>query len=598
VTWRGDDLTEKDGAGGAAVNSAVSTAREGLGVALARRAEEMPDESVFTFIDYDDDGSDETLSFSQLHRDAQDIAALLLEKLPRGSRALLLFPPGLDYVRAFYACFQAGIVGVSAPPPQPKRLHRTLPRLISIAADAEIQAVLTTDFIGQAARSFFKEGALAEVEWIATDTAPEGGDVEVARPSLTDLAFLQYTSGSTRAPRGVMLSHENLLSNSDLITEAFQHVSGKNFGLIWLPPYHDMGLIGGILQPVHAGGECILMSPLAVIKRPARWLEAMSRFGATTSGGPNFAYDLCVRRIDAETCERLDLSRWEVAFNGAEPIRPETLEAFSEKFESAGFDRRAFLTAYGLAEATLMVTGGEKAKEPALLEVDAQALEKGIVRPSHGEGPSKLLAGSGSPPDSGRLAVVDAETGRRCRDGEIGEIWFSGPGVAAGYWRNPDETAETFEGRLPDEPDTTYLRTGDLGAILDHELYVVGRIKELLIVNGRNLHPHDIEFSAEAASPLLRDHCGAAFELEVDGEIRIGLLLEVNPADVEDYEQVVVQVRQQVAEDLDLPVYWIGLCGPGTVPKTTSGKIQRRLCKAMLEGNEVDLLTEQPKWES
>lgn len=576
----------------------MSTTTESYGALLARRAEELVDEPVFTFLNHDD-GAEETLSFSQLHRRAQDIAALLLETIPVGGRALLLFPPGLDYICALYGCFQAGIVGVSAPPPQPKRLHRTLPRLTAIAADAEIDAVLTADFIREAAKAFFEEGPLAEVQWIATDTAPEGGEVEVARPSLTDMAFLQYTSGSTRAPRGVMLSHENLLSNSSLIGRTFDHLpDGVKKGLIWLPPYHDMGLIGGVLQPVHVGGPCILMSPLAVIKRPARWLEAMSRYKATTSGGPNFAYDLCVRRIDAETCERLDLSSWEIAFNGAEPIRAETIEAFSEKFGPAGFDRKAFLAAYGLAEATLIVTGSEKGREPTLLEADARALEDGVVRPATGEGPSKVLVGCGSSFESDRLAVVDTDTGRRCADGEVGEIWFAGPGVAAGYWRNPDETADAFGASLADDPDTPYLRTGDLGAMFDDELYVVGRIKELIILNGRNIHPHDIEFSAEEASPRLRGHCSAAFEMEVEGELRIGILLEVSPGE-EDYEQIMAAVRKRVVNDLDLPLHWIGLCGPGTVPKTTSGKIQRRLTKAMLEEDgEVELLAETPRRES
>jgi acyl-CoA synthetase (AMP-forming)/AMP-acid ligase II len=511
----------------------------------------------------------------------------------------LLFPPGLDYVRALYGCFQAGIVGVSAPPPQPKRLHRTLPRLVAIAADAEIEAVLTTDFIREAAKSFFSEGPLAEVEWIATDTAPAGGEVEVARPPLSEMAFLQYTSGSTREPRGVMLSHENLLSNSDLIRDVFGHVPVEHRkGCIWLPPYHDMGLIGGVLQSVHIGAPCVLMSPLSVIKRPARWLEAMTQHRATTSGGPNFAYDLCVRRIDEETRDRLDLSSWEVAFNGAEPIRPDTLEAFCEKFGPAGFDRKAFLTAYGLAEATLMVTAGAKSTEPRLLEVDVRALENGFVEPASGEGASKVLVSSGTPAAGGKLAIVDGKDGRRLGEGEVGEIWFAGPGVALGYWRNPEETDETFTAKLVDDLDTDYMRTGDLGALVDGELYVVGRVKELIIVNGRNLHPHDIEFSAEAASPLLRDHCSAAFELEVEGEVRIGLLLEINPADAEDYDAVIPEVRRRVGEDLDLPVYWVGLCAPGTVPKTTSGKIQRRLCKAMLEDNEVELLAEQPRWES
>ncbi len=571
-----------------------------FGAALAYRAEEMPDKRVFTLIEPGQD--DRTLTNLELHRKAQDIAALLLEKMPQTDRALLLFPPGLDYVCALYACFQAGIVAVSAPPPQPNRLHRTLPRLQAIAADAEISAVLTADFIREAAQSdaagsFLKDGPLTEVQWIATDTAPQGGEVDVARPPLTEMAFLQYTSGSTRAPRGVMLSHENLIDNLDLIGHALGHVPpGDNKGLMWLPPYHDMGLIAGVLQPVHLGGPCILMSPLTVIKRPARWLEAMSEHGVTTSGGPNFSYDLCVRRVDQETCERLDLSNWRVAFNGAEPIRAETIDAFCEKFGPCGFRRDTFQAGYGLAEATLMVTSGDREGVPKVLEADARALEDGLVRPSAGEGPAKVLVGSGGVPGTNKLAIVDAGDGRRCEDGEVGEIWFAGAGVALGYWRDPEETAEVFGARLGDDPDTPYLRTGDLGTILDGELYVVGRIKELIIVNGRNIHPHDIEFSAEAASPLVRGHCAAAFEQEVDGETRIAILLEVDQPESEDgYEQIIAAVRKRVADDLDLPLYWVGLCSRGTVPKTTSGKIQRRLCKSLLAENDLELLAENPR---
>lgn len=580
-----------------------SVASMSFGAALAYRAEEMPEERAFTLIEHGED--DQTVNFRELHQQAQDVAALLLEKVPADGRALLLFPPGLDYVRALYGCFQAGIVAVSAPPPQPNRLHRTLPRLEAIAADAEISAVLTIDFIRQAAQSdaadsFLKAGGpLTEVEWIATDTAPEGAEVEVARPDLSAMCFLQYTSGSTRDPRGVVLSHENLMGNSDLVTDALGHVpNGLRKGLSWLPPYHDMGLIAGVLQPVHAGGLCIMMSPLTVIKRPSRWLEAMTKYRVTTSGGPNFAYDLCVRRIDDETTEKLDLSDWEVAFNGAEPIRAETLDAFCEKFGPCGFKRETFLTGYGLAEATLGVTTSKKGVGPAVLEVDERGLEDGVLRPATGEAPAKSLVSSGTPFGDSKLAIVDPDEGRRLEDGEVGEIWFFGPDIAAGYWRDPEETAEVFKGQLADDPDTPYLRTGDLGAIVDGELYVVGRSKELIIINGRNIYPHDIEFSAEAASPLVRAHCGAAFEQEVDGEIRIAILQEVDlPEDDDGYEQIMAAMRKQVAEDLDLPLYWIGLCSRGTVPKTTSGKIQRRLCKAMVAEDDVELLAEYPRRE-
>lgn len=586
---------------GSGVGSPASVSTMGFGEALEHRAGEIPEELAFRLIEHGQE--DQTLTFAELHRRAQNVAALLLEKMPAAGRALLLFPPGLDYVCALYGCFQAGIVAVSAPPPQPNRLHRTLPRLEAIAADAEISAVLTAEFIRAAAKSdaadsFLKEGPLTAVQWIATDTAPEGGEVEVARPELTEMAFLQYTSGSTRDPRGVVLSHANLMGNSDLITDALGHIpNGVRKGLSWLPPYHDMGLIAGVLQPVHAPGQCIMMSPLTVIKRPARWLEAMTKYRVTTTGGPNFAYDLCVRRIDQETCERLDLSEWEVAFNGAEPIRSETIEAFCEKFEPYGFRRDTFQAGYGLAEATLMVTSAAKDAEPTMLEVDVGALEDGHLRPATDEGSSKVLVGSGSAFEGSELVVVDEE-GRRRPDGEVGEIWFSGPGIARGYWRNPEETEEVFEARLADDPDTPYLRTGDLGAILDGELFVVGRIKELIIVNGRNLYPHDIEFSAEAASPYLRSHCSAAFEQEVDGEVRIAILLEADPPEKEEeYEQIMAAIRKRVAEDLDLPLYWIGLCPRGTVPKTTSGKIQRRLCKTMVAEDDVELLAEYPRRE-
>ncbi|HEX5608554.1 MAG TPA: fatty acyl-AMP ligase [Solirubrobacterales bacterium] len=565
--------------------------RESFGAALARRAALQPEEPVFTYLE--DDGKEgETLTFADLHRRAQAIAARLVEEVPAGGRALLLFPPGLDYVAAVYACFQAGVVGVSAPPPQPNRLHRTLPRLTAIAANAEIDAVLTAEFIRDAAKPLFEEGPLAEALWIATDSAPEAGEVEIARRPLTEMAFLQYTSGSTQAPRGVMLTHENLLDNSELITGTFDHFpNGIRKGLIWLPPYHDMGLIGGVLQPVHAGGLCILMSPLAVIKRPARWLEAMSRYRVTTSGGPNFAYDLCVRRVDEEICERLDLSDWEVAFNGAEPVRAETIRAFSEKFGRCGFRSSAFFTCYGLAEATLLVTGPDKDAEPILLEIDARALEDGVVRPPAGDGPRATLAGCGTPYEGSKLAIVGPE-GEICEEGEVGEIWFAGPGVALGYWRQDEETEACFGAELASDPGTRYLRSGDLGTLIDGELFVVGRIKELIILNGRNIHPHDVEFSAEEAHPSLRSHCSAAFEQQVDGEARIGIVLEVNAAEHDGLDDVIAAVGRRVAEDLDLSPGWIGLCAPGSVPKTTSGKIQRRLSRTMLAEGEIELLAE------
>ena len=439
---------------GATMDRPGSAAPMSLGAMLAQRALETPDKTVFTMVEPDQ--TEQTLTFLELHRKAQDIAAQLLKKMPPSGRALLLFPPGLDYVCALYGCFQAGVVAVSAPPPQPNRLHRTLPRLQAIAADAEIDAVLTAEFILEAAASadgaFLKEGPLGEARWIATDTAPEGGEVEVARPPLSEMTFLQYTSGSTRAPRGVMLSHENLDANLHSITESTGCSSSDSLvSLVWLPPYHDMGLIGR--RPPSG--------PLSLFRHPdvaadgdqaaGRWLEAISKYGVTASCGPNFAYDLCVRRIDQETCEQLDLSSWDVAFNGAEPIRAETFDAFCEKFGPCGFVRDAFQPCYGLAEATLIVSTVGPEKPPTLLEADERALESGFVRRAEGEAPAKTLGGSGVPVAGARVAIVDAE-GRRCEEGEIGEIWCAGPSVALGYWRDPEETAAVFGATLADDP--------------------------------------------------------------------------------------------------------------------------------------------------
>ncbi|HZO05918.1 MAG TPA: fatty acyl-AMP ligase [Solirubrobacterales bacterium] len=563
----------------------------GFGATLAARAESEPELNLFTCLS-DDLTEAEEVSAAEAHRRAQTIAAGLRERQEVGSRTLLLFPPGLDYVCTVYGCFQAGVVGVSAPPPQPNRLQRTLPRLTAIAADAQIDSVLTTAFIRDAAKPLFADGPLAATEWIAIDELPEPDTELLGERPLTELAFLQYTSGSTRSPRGVMLSQENLMVNSDLIAEAFGHSPGEARGVIWLPPYHDMGLIGGILQPVHAGGNCVLLSPLAVVKRPARWLQAISRYGATTSGGPNFAYDLCVQRVDEEIVETLDLSSWRVAFNGAEPIRAQTIEQFARKFSSAGFRREAFYPCYGLAEATLIVTGPDREDEPSLLEVDSAAVERGRIEPSSGESGTRTLVGCGTVFADHELAIVDPESGEPCREGEIGEVWTAGPSVALGYWNQEDETAEQFGATLDGESDGRWLRSGDLGALVDGELFVVGRIKELIIANGRNIHPHDVEWSAEEAHPALRRHCSAAYDRADDGPAEVALLLEVDGAEELDPAAVIAAVRERVAADLDLPLAWVGLCGRGEIPKTTSGKIQRNLCRRMVAAGEFGLIAE------
>lgn len=556
----------------------VEPLAETFGLILRERAERHPEERAFVYL-RDGETDEETLSYGELHERACRFGSALERSVEAGARALLLMPPDLDYVAALFGCFYANVVGVSAAPPHPKRLHRTLPRLLAIAADADPACVLTTPAIRDAAAGMLVEGQpLSGALWLTED------DGEAAVPRRTasggsELAFLQYTSGSTGDPRGVQLSHANLISNCGMIGEAFDLRLGRDLGFSWLPPYHDMGLIGGILQPVFHGGCSVLTSPLAILKRPMRWLEGISRYRATTSGGPNFAYDLCTARFEPDRAGELDLSCWRVAFNGAEPIRPRTLDDFSERFGRFGFRQAAFLPCYGLAEATLMVTAAGHEEPPASASLDSRGVEGGRGVPAAPGEKATRLIGCGTPAPPHELAIVDPRRLRRCGPGRIGEIWVAGPGVALGYWDRPEETEEVFGASIAGEPGSRFLRTGDLGVVVDGQLYVVGRIKDMLIVNGRNIYPQDIEQSAEAAHDSLRAHCSAAFGAEGDGGTELTIVMEVDGPDGVDGEEVAAAVRRRVARDLDLRLDAVVLCTEGSVPKTTSGKVQRRLCR-------------------
>jgi acyl-CoA synthetase (AMP-forming)/AMP-acid ligase II len=550
--------------------------------ALTARAAALADKTAFVFLD--ERGNEQRLSFGALHDRARAVASQLRESLPADARALLLYPPGLDYVTAVYACFYARLVGVSAYPPHPRRLERTLPRLYAIAADADLDAVLTTTALRDVAAALLPDDTpLSGRPWLATD-APRGGgdgdgDAHAHRVDPRELAFLQYTSGSTAKPRGVMLSHRNLLANSAVIRRAFG-LGEDSVGVIWLPPYHDMGLIGGILQPVYLGSTCLLMPPGAVVMHPLRWLEAISRYRATTSGGPDFSYELCVRRIDPAERVGLDLSSWDVAFNGAEPVRANTLRAFTDAFAPHGFRESAFSPCYGLAEATLMVTA-PRAARPTLARFAKAALHCGRAVATDHSADATVLVGCGTAGAGHEVAIVDPRRRRRCEPGAVGEVWVAGPSVAAGYWRRPGETERSFAARLPEEPDAgPFLRTGDFGFEHAGELFVVGRLKDVLIVRGRNYHPADVEALAETADDRLRPHCSAAFMLG-DGEPRVALVAEVRDVTDDRLTDVARAIRRAVADGLDLRLDAVALCAPGSVPKTTSGKIQRLLCRSL-----------------
>lgn len=577
-------------------------------VDLARhRAQHQPDQPAYTFL-LDGESEEATLTYAQLDRRARAIAARLQALgVTDGQRALLLFQPGLDYITAFFGCLYAGAVAVPSYPPDPFRMERTFPRFHAIVTDSAAAAVLTTGMILDLAGELFDEHPdLQPLQRLATDQLPDD-EADAWRPPAVDgstLAFLQYTSGSTAQPKGVMLTHDNLLANLAMIRKGFGITSG-DIGALWLPPYHDMGLIGAILQPLYAGFPVVLMSPLDFLQRPLRWLRAITRYRATVSGGPNFAYDLAARKVTDAQKATLDLSTWRVAFNGAEPVRRETLERFSQAFAACGFRPEAFYPCYGLAEGTLIVSGGRRGQGARYARVKASTLGAGQAIPAAADDPDGQWAVScGTALGEERILIVDPETRQPLSDGQVGEVWVSGPNVAVGYWNRPQETAETFHAtpaagatdassseKLASVDGLRFLRTGDLGFVLDGELFIAGRIKDLIIIDGQNHYPQDIELTVEKSHPALRPGCAAAFPITVDGQERLAVAVEVarnlRPArdgqatseDALDPEALRAAIRRAVTAGHDLRVHAIALLKAGSIPKTSSGKIQRHACR-------------------
>jgi len=530
----------------------------------------------FTFCDANDNRT--TLSFREVDRRARAIAAMLTAERLAGERALLLHPPGPDFIAAFFGCLYAAVVAVPVFPPTPGRPAEAL-RLAAIAADARPRAALTVAAMTNAVGTAAQRWTACAPEVLATDGLTQGLEDEWRPPVLSgdSTALVQYTSGSTSSPKGVVLSHQNLLRNSEAIMECFGH-STETRALSWLPPYHDMGLIGGIIQPLYGDFPIFLLSPLDFLSNPMSWLHGISNYRITTSGGPNFAFDLCARRATPDACAGLDLSTWRVAFNGAEPIRADTMDRFTETFARYGFCRSAFLPCYGLAEATLIVTGKPAGERPVLRRFRRMDLDHGTARATTGTELSAALISSGRVParGGGDIMVADPESGARQPSGAVGEICVCGPGVARGYWNDPGADAQAFR----ETGGKRWLRTGDLGFIEEGELFVTGRSKDLIIMRGRNIYPHDVELAAGRASGLLRVGCGAAFAVNGGQGEELVLVQEVAARAVHvDVEVIATQIRAAVAEALDVRVHTVVLVKPHSVPKTSSGKVQRSRCR-------------------
>ncbi len=551
---------------------------------LRHRAEHLTDDTAFIWLV---DGEDDVVCMTngELDRRARAIGAWLESHDLVGNRALLLYPPGLEFVTAFFGCLYAGVVAVPVYPP---RRNRSLLRIQAIADDAQATVALTTEDVLKRVDSLIGETPhLKKLTWLATCEVDQNTADDWHMPDIhaDTLAFLQYTSGSTGTPKGVILDHANLLYNSALISYAFE-LTRSGTGVFWLPSYHDMGLIGGILQPLYVGRPSVLMSPMAFLQRPYRWLRAITRYRGTTSGGPNFAYELCTRKVTPEQCERLDLSSWEVAFNGAEPVRADTLERFARKFASCGFRRKAFYPCYGLAEATLIVSGGFAKEAPIVRHFDSEALSRDrAVEAQPGEQGARAMVGCGSSLPDQKIVIADPHTRSAVAEGQVGEIWVAGPSVARGYWRRPDTTEEVFRAKLAESGRGSFLRTGDLGFLHQGELFVTGRIKDLIILHGVNIYPQDIEKTVQQSHPRLRPDSGGVFAVEIDGREELVVVQEIERRRKGDLGAVVRAIRRAVSVEHELSPRAIVLVRASSIPKTTSGKIQRHACrKGFLEG--------------
>ncbi|MCC6793696.1 MAG: fatty acyl-AMP ligase [Candidatus Hydrogenedentes bacterium] len=558
------------------------------------RAESDPNRMAYQYLD---DGEIEgaRLTYKELDTRARAIAGHLRKHCGVGDRALLIFPPGLDYMATFLGCLYAGVVAVPVYPPDPSRLNRSLPRLKVIANDANTNIALTTSMVMPLVEMMeHLDADFAKFDWIAADTVPDSEAADWQGPvSTTDsIAFLQYTSGSTSDPKGVMVTHGNLLYNIWDMTYLWHSEQPEGSQVTWLPAYHDMGLIFGLLLPIYRRWPCYVMSPLDFLQHPLRWLKAMSKYRATYSVGPNFAYDLCARKVTPEQRAALDLSDWVAAANGSEPIRIETLERFVETFRECGVDWSLFKSGYGLAEATLKVSGTRPDLETQILTVSAEDLIKHRVKVVERGAPgSRTLVSSGATHLQTRAIIVDADTGIQCKADTVGEIWVSGPTVAKGYYNNSEATEKTFNARLSDTKEGPFLRTGDLGFIHKGELYVTGRIKDVIIVDGANHYPQDIEETVEKSHPAIRPGCVIAFPVDDNGPEKLVVVAEAGGlSNAEDAAPVYAAVRKAVARDHDLRVHKVCLIQPRSIQKTSSGKLQRQACRRGYLDNTLDII--------
>ena len=551
---------------------------------LIRRGAEEYDSPAYTFL-RDGEADESNVTYGDLDKRARAIGAWLKSQAGSGERVLLFYPQGLDFLAAFFGCLYGGVIAVPAYPPGLIRLDRVLLRLRSMVQDAQPKIGLTSSSLLPLIEQYKTHHEyLNSIRWVTDETVSEELATEWKYPDVNSdtVAFLQYTSGSTDSPKGVMVTHRNVLEMVQMIETASGYTRDSTI-VGWVPFAHDLGLVGRALLSVYLGARSVFMSPEAFLQKPARWLRAISRYRSVVSAGPNFAYELCVRRITAEQRAQLDLTNWSTAVVASEPANPDTLERFATTFAPCGFRREAFSNQYGLAEATLLVTC---ANDPRVLRVKEVSSDPNTINIEPPENvPCNRLVSAGRAARGETVLVVDPQTNIPCPPDRIGEIWVSGDHVAQGYWNKPDETEKTFRAYLADRREGPFLQTGDLGFFHDSELFVTGRLKDLIIIRGRNYYPPDIESTMRECYDGHLVESAVAFSIEEKGEERLVLIQEMRNLQDIAAEELIEKIRRAVLEQHEVWPYGVVLVKSGNIPRTSSGKPQRRACrKAFLNG--------------
>lgn len=557
---------------------------------LLKNAAKFEDKALYIFLD---DGVNESLrlSYREVVTKAQAVAAELQKQGKKGDHILLLFPAGIEFVISLYACFLSGMVAIPAYPPRRKKVD---PRFLSILQDARPSTILATRQIHNDLEKLDLDGAgLNDINLLVYESIREDQFGEWKNPQINkdDLLLLQYTSGSTGTPKGIMVSHGNMIHNSECIKRSFGF--DENMIVVnWLPNFHDMGLIGNLIQPAYVGGSVVTMTPIRFIQEPLNWLKAITKYKGTCSGAPNFAYDYCAEKISIDKVESLDLSTLNVLYNGSEPVRKQTIERFESHFEKAGFKASQFFPCYGMAETVLIIAGGDYKAEPVYFKTDAQSLEKNKAIPAIEGKESRYLTASGYTWMGMSAMIVNPETKLPCQKDEIGEIWAKGGSVTQGYWNKPEATEETYNAYIERTDDGPWLRTGDLGFIHEGQLYVSGRLKDLIIIRGSNFFPNDIEHSVENCHKALRKNASAAFSIDIDDEEKLIIIQELERAYMRDFDEdeIFENIRNAVYADHGIQPDIILLTKMGSIKKTSSGKTQRFAMRAVWKNKELDVL--------